>query len=452
MFPVIITRKLIHPVRQRLIPWHREVQRLTCQLMQSQWETEEHLREIQQQKLRQLLLQAKNTDFYNTVLSDTGLEPQKATLADLKLLPVMTKTGIRKEFGNLVNRSIPSEQLRPVATGGSTGEPLKILRTRDDAIFATAIKARNMNWTGWRPGDSCVKLWGAPTDVMSAMANRKERVQNYIYNRQFVDAFDVTEELLEKTYQNFSSNMPALIESYVNILYEFARYIEKTGKAPLQAKSVVSSAGTLEPFRRELIEQYFGTRIFNRYGCREVGDIAHECEQHRGMHINMERFIVEIDNPDERGVGEILVTDLENLGFPIIRYKIGDRGKLATTACTCGRGLSMLATVDGRSLDLIITPDGKKVSGELFPHLFKDYPNIITGQVIQEDLQHLNVLIQLANPADRDCIDQLSEKIGQVVGPAITLDIKVVDRIAVTRTGKYRPVISKVAEQLEQEG
>jgi len=53
----------------------------------------------------------------------------------------------------------------------------------------------------------------------------------------------------------------------------------------------------LEP-ERKVIEEVFGCRVTNRYGCEEVGLIASECEQHQGLHLNVDHLVVEFLRDD----------------------------------------------------------------------------------------------------------------------------------------------------------
>ena len=145
------------------------------------------------------------------------------------------------------------------------------------------------------------------------------------------------------------------------------------------------------PFQREKIENIFKAKVFNRYGCREFGNIATECEMHNGLHINSDRFIIEI--VDEKGnkcengtLGEILVTDLDNFVFPFIRYKIGDLAIMSETACTCRRNLPLLEKVEGRVFEMIQGPNGNVVAGTFWTLLRNKVEGFSKFQIIQNKI------------------------------------------------------------------
>ena len=78
-------------------------------------------------------------------------------------------------------------------------------------------------------------------------------------------------------------------------------------------------------------------------------------------------------------IGDVLVTDLENFGMPLIRYAIGDRAAFAAAgACDCGRGLPRLATVEGRSMDVIRFPNGSAVGGTYWTITLRKIPGYRT--------------------------------------------------------------------------
>ena len=120
------------------------------------------------------------------------------------------------------------------------------------------------------------------------------------------------------------------------------------------------------PEQREFLEETFGGKVFNRYGCREISLLASECERHTGMHVNSDAVIVEIEPVAgmPENVGRVLVTDLLNRSMPLIRYEIGDFASWVDgPACPCGRSLPRIAQIEGRSTDFLRLPDGTLISG-----------------------------------------------------------------------------------------
>jgi len=445
MFPPLITSRLIHPLRCRLNRWHREVDQIAKRLRQTEFAPLDRLYSLQERKLRHLCNNAANgSPYYKKIFAQAGVDPRQITLDMLSKLPTLERSTVRSNRENILVQSYPKSKIVQNATGGSSGEPLLFYRSQKDLCFAAAILLQEMTWCGMKPGYPHVKLWGAPTDVQSATAGIRAKIWGYLYNQRTLNAFDANPALFERAHGLFLSNPPFLLESYSNILYEFANYLKNSGKAPLNLPAAISSAGVLYDFQRAVVQDAVSRNLFNRYGCREMGNMAHECTNHSGLHIHMERYIIEIINPDENGIGDILVTDLGNLAFPFIRYRIGDRGKFSTPKCACGRNSLMLKDIVGRTLDIIQTPSGRLISGELFPHFFKDYPQILLGQVVQDRLDHIEIRLKLQAGARVGDIEPLIRKIIDISKDELTVTINTEQDFIVNPTGKYRPVISRL--------
>lgn len=445
IFPPVITNKIIHPLRCRLNSWHKNVAIISDYIKKSEYYTNEDLYNLQKKKLKNLCIQAsKNCPYYKNRFEAAGVLPEKIDLDTLSKMPAVDRKDMRENFDNILNPNYPKEFLIKNATGGSSGEPLQYYNSRHTAIFSSALYKRGLDWAGMHPGDPHVKLWGAPADVQKISVGLKNRLWNYLYNRSIIDAFNVSHELFENQYHDFSKHPPAMLESYSNILYEFACYLKEKDKKSLSIGAVISSAGVLYDFQREVIQETISKNVFNRYGSREFGNIAQECDHHTGMHINMERFVVEIDAPDNNGTGDILVTDLENIAFPFIRYRIGDTGRISKNLCTCGRKSLLFENVIGRSLDIIKTPSGRMISGEMFPHFFKDFSQIILGQVVQDKKDHLEIRLKLKRGSSVFAIEPLIKKIKDTIGNEMKVSVNTEKDFVSNPTGKYRPVISNI--------
>jgi len=443
MIAPVVTRRLIHPLRKISNSYQRQVAQWEAVLEKSQWQSRDYLCHLQQERFRELCIEAnRHSPFYTRMFCEIEIDPARLTLDQVTQLPILERQTIKENFSDITNSSMEKNELIERSSGGSTGEPVHILRTTMSFMEGQAIKQRIYRWAGWQPGDRHHWFWGAYFDAPSKTF--KERLWTRLYNRKFINAYSLSEELFESYYLQARRRIPYLLESYSNILFEFARYIERTEKDCLNIPAIISSAGKLFDFQRELIQRTVGAHVFDRYGCREMDGIASECEVHNGLHINMERFFVEIDSPDENGFGDIIVTDFANLGFPLIRYRIQDRGRMSELLCPCGRGLEMLSELQGRNVDTVRTPSGGIISGALFPQLFIRYPNIISGQVVQHKIDEIEALIRVDSEPGKEMLEALRADIESYTGPEVSVRITVVDELITNPTRKYRFVISKI--------
>src|SRR5581483_3500329 len=152
---------------------------------------------------------------------------------------------------------------------------------------------------------------------------------------------------------------------------DLARFINDRGLRDWDTIPVICGAERLYPVDREALVQAFGPAVFETYGCREVMLIGSECERHDGLHLSAENLIVEVivdGRPARPGeTGEVVITDLHNLGMPFIRYANGD---LATamddSACACGRSLPRIGSIEGRVTETLRDAEGGRVSGLVF--------------------------------------------------------------------------------------
>ena len=201
---------------------------------------------------------------------------------------------------------------------------------------------------------------------------------------------------------------PRYFYGYVSMLAAYAEYLRSSGnRLQFDLHAVVSTSEVLTSYHRTLFEQTFGAQVFNEYGCGELGTIAHECE-HGSMHINAENLIVEILRGDNacapHEVGEIVATELNNAGMPLIRYRLGDFAAFSDRPCSCGRTLPVIESIAGRAYDLIYNKEGRMFHGEFFMYIFEELKRRNLGvrsfQVVQKNFDHIVVNIVPASEYD----------------------------------------------------
>jgi phenylacetate-CoA ligase len=99
----------------------------------------------------------------------------------------------------------------------------------------------------------------------------------------------------------------------------------------------------------------------------EIGLIAWHCgKSGSAYHLNEERVIAEIVDKNNVSVapgetGDLVMTILDLSAMPFIRYKNGERGRLVTNSCPCGRALRLIE-IETPVYQLIRLPEGGSVS------------------------------------------------------------------------------------------
>jgi phenylacetate-CoA ligase len=127
---------------------------------------------------------------------------------------------------------------------------------------------------------------------------------------------------------------------------------------PVRATVHAGEPGAGIPAVRARLEAGWSARAFDHAGMTEMGAYGFECAEQSGLHVNETEFVAEVIDPvTERPAreGELVLTNLGRLGSPVVRYRTGDRVRLADAPCECGRTFVRLeGGILGRLDDMLI--------------------------------------------------------------------------------------------------
>jgi len=313
---------------------------------------------------------------------------------------------------------------------------------------------RARRWCGIDIGDRAVHFCGHAASFAPGWRGWSAKVlrpfRDLLMNRRVLSAYDMSESSMAHYWRILKTFRPRYILGYASSLFIFARFLKSKDidGRQLALRVVISTSEMLYPEQRKLIEEVFGCRVLNEYGATEVGIIAYECPE-GNLHLMDETLFVEVYKPEgatDHDLGEVVVTQLYNLGASLIRYRLGDVAQSISVGCACGVGLRLLNGLSGRAHDLIVTPDGRYVHGEFFTHLFDQMRHVKKFQVVQEGLNQLSVLIVPDQPGA--FIDEvfLRRHIQAKFGDNVSVEIRYVDEIPQERSGKYRWIVSRLPE------
>ena len=240
---------------------------------------------------------------------------------------------------------------------------------------------------------------------------------------------------------------PEILVAYASAVALLAEHLRDRRLSPAYPlRGIIATAEPLPEESRRRIRDVFHVPVFDRYGSREFGPVAMECSTARGMHVCDSDVVLEIVSPgtgtpvDDGREGEILITSLRNMDFPLVRYRIGDVGTVERGRCACGRHSARLVEVGGRITDFVVTAEGRRVHGEIFAHLLYGLEWVREFQVIQEPGGDIRVLV-VPRGGERDA-EALERRLREELGTSGPVAIEIVEAIDRSASGK-RIVIAR---------
>jgi phenylacetate-CoA ligase len=413
-------------------------------LERSQWLPREQIEARQLERLAMLLDGARHAPAYGKRLA--AMKSPVKSLAQLRDLPTLSKQDLRNEHAELRHGAPPAMCVRKT-TGGSTGEPVSLLKTRSAMAWELAATWRGYGWAGVGIGDSQARFWGVPIDAGSRL---KAQLIDFVCHRRRFSAFGFTTAEFPEYERRLAAFAPRWFYGYVSMLAEFARWYAASGReCPVRPRAVVTTSEVLTPDDRAVISRAFATRVYNEYGCGELGTVAHECE-HGRLHTSDENMIVEVLDGDRACApgekGELVITELNNLAMPLIRYRTGDFASLSPDPCPCGRTLNVIDQLFGRAYDFIVSPSGRRFHAEFLMYMFEEAQRQDIGiaqfQVRQVARNRLEVLVVPAPNGFAPAAEQaLLRRMHSLLGEDMLINVQRTERIERERSGKMRVIV-----------
>ena len=408
-----------------------------------QWEL------YQVQQLRDLLVHSYNTvSYYKQLFDSSGLNPAKLKafeLSDLKTIPLLEKNTLRR----LGKTDLISSEREPGGTffssSGSTGTPVNILFSLKTHQKISAIyEARVRNWAGIKYTDSRAMIGGRRI-VPTADANPPYYRYNFFEKQLYFSAYHLSKTNAENYFEGLRKYKPAYIVGYATSNYILAKYFRESGLVPPKMKAVLTSSEKLTNEMRKVLMDVYQCKVYDAWSGVEWCGLISENEYGQLL-ISPDCAIVEVIKGDGTHAlpgeeGELVCTGFLNFDQPLIRYRIGDRVKLAKDqTAKCGRNFPVVEEIIGRNEEVVVGADGRQMVR--FHGVFLDLPNVMRAQVVQDSLHDFTVNVEtdgLTNDERESIKKRLESQLGK-----IHLQINEVKQIPVGNNGKFKAVISKV--------
>ena len=402
------------------------------------------LEEIQRERLVSLIRHAyENVPYYRRLFDSIRLRPEDIKgVADLRHIPVTDKAAMRElSVEEKTARNIDLNKCLKLFTSGSTGMPAHLYFTHEDFKVLDMVYLRPFLVNGLKFNYKRAFVMDPHGFETKSRWYHHLGLARYVNISCFLEPDDQINILREAR--------PDFIHGYPSSLKLIAEHIIESRENGLRPKLVSTAAELLDKKGRGLIENAFGVKIYDRYAASEARNIAWECDEHNGYHINIDTLVVEFlkdgKNAAEEERGDTVITNLYSYAMPFIRYRIGDIGIPSERKCPCGIELPLMEIIEGRDEDFIVLKSGRVVSPMMVTGTLDHVPGIKQFRVVQEDMGTLTVTIAIEEGFDSNSIEgKVESALSAVVGSGMAIFCKVVADIPREPSGKVRAVISKV--------
>jgi phenylacetate-CoA ligase len=279
-----------------------------------------------------------------------------------------------------------------VRTSGSTGEPLILEKTYQDAIWHSAATCREFKWKGW--------------DTAKNIAVIRAGIQEAI-----ADDWGISKLIFPGQGKRYQIGLSPISE--------LQKWLEKNN--PHYIHCLPSIYKQLDTSRISNFIDWKGTGELGgtTYSSEECGVIAIQCPDNPSvMHVT-ENIIIETD--DE---GAAIITSLTN---PYIkRYKHGDH--IVLGECNCGRTLQTISEIRGRVRNMLVLPNGDRKWPLIGSLSYYEKFGIKRFKAIQTSLNNLEIQIISDNLGEKE--NDLIKLVKELIGCPIEVNIKYVEDFA----------------------
>jgi len=408
--------------------------------------TRERVVQFQGWALHRLVAHAyENVPYYRRLFDRHGLRPDDIRgLEDLPKLPLTSKKELRElPVRDILSRGADGRRLYVVRTSGFSGEPFRFRRSLREHYVLHLFWHRAHSYIGLRMRDRRVSVVYSREHSLNGRKLRYKALLNVfgIFPHFLVDCCLPPREIL----QALRRLRPGFLQGYPGVLSRVAELLSPEDRRRVRPRGIRVGGEVITPLMRRQITEGFGARVYDLYGCHEMGLIAWECRETGELHTCDDSLIVEVlsdGHPAAPGEeGELVATNLHAFTMPFIRYKLGDIVIRGSERCACGLPFSTLRIVEGRHMDYLHLPGGRLVHAyAVAKPIVESWPWVRRYQLFQEreDRVFLHVVPQGRPLAEQ--VRQLQQAGASVLGPNVEFRVELMREISPGSSGKYRMI------------
>ncbi|MDH5387463.1 MAG: AMP-binding protein [Gammaproteobacteria bacterium] len=423
------------------------------QLEQTQWWSEEKIRKHQFVQIKSLLQHSlEHVPYYKNVFENKiNIETlNETTWLDI---PILTRDKVQQSGDSLRSKFTPPGHgsISIQRTSGSTGKPVETLATEINTFFWNVFTLRNHFW---HKRDFSLKLAAIRFNT-DENAKPPHGIHSTNWGRATHGLTETGASMMLSILTPVSEQVawlqrekPNYLLTHPSVLQELALHCQRENVQFPSLCEVGTLSEALPEGLRELCHKVWGVKLVDMYSTTELGYLALQCPEHEHYHVQSEGVMFEVlddnDKPCKPGeVGRVIITNLHNYAFPLIRYEVGDFAELGE-ACDCGRGLPVIKRIIGRYRNLLTMPSGERHYPQLGIQDLHEIAPVQQFQAVQHSLNDIEIRLILPRPLQAEEKEKLTVLFKEMMGDCFSFDIQQVASLRRSASGKYEEFISEL--------
>jgi phenylacetate-CoA ligase len=428
-------------------------------LDRTQWLDPAELEQLQLMQFRALLDHCQEqVPYYRHLLGANGITSSSIqSMNDFRRIPILSRSTWQNQFDDLCARQLPSGTvaLDEDSTSGTSGVPVRILKTNIFYIWWLAFYLRDLEWSGLNPTGTMAAIratlkTGPELErlIQGEMMPSWNPILQPLIEMGPLHGMDIRQkphrqiEWLREVNPDYLLSHASNLELLANIL------LDKPQRLP-RMRAVQAISETLTKDVQAKIEVAFGAPVKNLYSSAEAGYLASPCPMGKGLHVHAENVILEVlddtNQPCRPGeTGRVLLTVLHNFRTPFIRYEIGDEVTLRPGRCPCGRGLPSLTRVFGKRRPMFRLHDNRLKHSSGLVHAISIIGGHYQHQADQIGLDRVIVRVVPNDSWTADHPNLLRKAVQEFFEEPIRVDLEIKDRLELQRSGKVQSMICRI--------
>ncbi|MDY0402778.1 MAG: hypothetical protein RBQ76_05000 [Sulfurovum sp.] len=408
-------------------------------------EKEINTEEYQLLKLKETIFYAyENTLFYKNVFDQLGCNIHDFNdLKDVEMLPLIDKDTVREYYDDMIAKSYPQKKTFFVTTGGSSGEPMQFLQSKNVWNKEWAFGFNLFSKYGYFPKMLKASFRGGDfTGLKKDIYWKYNPMHHELHFSPFALNFDTV-----KFYVNeLNMQQPLVYHSYPSSLLLLINCMQEMNLVlDYRPRLIILISENYSKIDIETINHFFQCQVISFYGHSEHLIFAPTIDKELAQYQIDKRYgFCELVDSENKTIthnltkGELVGTSFDNFAMPLIRYKTNDY------ASYIDYENAVIGTIEGRwKQEFLDGYNGSKIYLTALNMHSDIFTNVVQFQFIQKVVGQVDFLVIPKSEFKTIDEENILKAFRNKVDNAIEFNLIKVNKLVLTERGKVKKIIKE---------